>query len=220
MSDLSRLAPLLLLLALPAAADQLETEELPPEHGPYAGVRLSYAFPLGRFHNGEDEPYLGSTYDSAIPLQLELGWRFNPHVRAGVYGTYALVQPNSFCPDALDCRASSVRVGVSAEYHVMPLHRTDAWVGVGAGYEQSTFGLTQKGVEAESTYSGLEFFALQAGADYRVARHLTLGPAFTWTFARYSTLDVRLGSGTGSETVQKRALHGWMMFGVRAQAAF
>ncbi|MBF5041785.1 hypothetical protein FGE12_05240 [Aggregicoccus sp. 17bor-14] len=217
MSDLSRLACLSLLLALPAAADQLEPSQLPPERGVYVGARASYGFPLGRFNAKPDQTFLSDSYDGSLPLQLDLGYRFNRYVRAGAYASYALVKPSSFC---VDCRASSVRYGVSAELHVTPEMSTDAWAGLSAGYEQSALLTTQKGTEVESRYTGLELFALQGGADYRLAPNWSLGPTLTWTFARYSTLHARIGDGQGSESVQNRALHCWMMFGARVQAAF
>jgi outer membrane protein W len=211
MSRLVRLPALLLTFLLAARADALEPEQLPSERGLYVGIRAGYAFPLGRFDNGPERTYLSQVYSSAVPLQVDLGYRITPHVRAGLYAMYAPVQMSSFCPGA--CSAKSLRLGVSGEFHLLPSNRTDPWAGLGVGYERSSF----KVGDVEARYSGLEWMVLQAGADYRVGPKLTLGPTFTWTFANYSTLRARVGSGTGEESIRQRALHSWMMFGARAQ---
>lgn len=216
MSALPRLAALCLLLgALSAAAGQLEQSQLPPERGVYLGVRAAYAFPLGRFDNGPDKAYLADIFSSAIPLQLDLGYRFTPHLRAGVYAVRAPVQTSSFCEEGR-CSGGSTRVGVSAEYHMRPYDRVDGWAGLGVGHEWTHYAVGN----VEGHYSGFEWMVLQTGADFRVQPRLVLGPYFSWTFSHYSKLEARVGTGTGSESIRQRALHGWMMFGARAQVAF
>lgn len=216
MSASSRLAALLLLLGAPAArAERLDAAQLPPERGVYLGVRAAYAFPLGRFDNGPDKPYLSDLFSSAVPLQLDLGYRITPHLRVGLYAMYAPVQTSSFCEEGV-CSGSSKRVGLSAEYHLLPYDKVDGWAGLGVGREWTRF--SAGNVQAD--YSGLEWLLLQAGVDFRVQPRVVLGPHFGWTFAHYSKLEARVGSGTGSEAIRQRALHGWMMFGARAQVAF
>nr|AYM52797.1 hypothetical protein [Simulacricoccus ruber] len=223
---LPRALPLLLLLLLapaPLRAQQQEAQRKEPpalSAGPYVGVQLGFGLPLGRFEQGEDGGYLSEVYDSALPVQLDVGYRFGPHLRAGAYATYARLATHGFCPGGLQCSARLLRFGLVGEYHFAPRRPLHGWVGLGLGHERSGVRIAGRGVDVETRYQGLEWLGVSAGADYRLFRALTIGPALTWTFGRYGSRSSRLGSGSGAEALPRPALHCWVLLGARAQWAF
>ena len=226
-SLLTLLLPALMLLApvRAGAAEQADAaasaaSPLPPERGAYANLRLGFGVPLGRFERGAERRALSDVYDFALPVQLDVGYRFSPALRAGVYLMYAPLSTHTYCPAGLHCRAEGLRAGLAGEYHLAARHRLHGWVGLGLGYERSSVRISGRGVDVETTHAGLEWLGASLGADYRLAPRLSLGPALTWTFGRYASRAARLGTGSGSEPVQSPALHCWVLFGARVGWAF
>lgn len=211
--------PLLAALLLPSAVAAGEPEPL-PDTGPYVGVRAGFGLPLGRIESSGEARRLSEVFDYALPLQLDLGYRFGPSLRAGVYALYAPLSTHTFCPAGLRCQASGVRLGVAGEYHVAARERLHGWVGLGLGYERSGVSISGSGVDVETHYSGVEWVGVSVGADYRLWQRLSIGPALTWTFGHYATRSSRLGTGSGSERLRDPALHSWALVGARAHWAF
>ncbi|MBF5041784.1 hypothetical protein FGE12_05235 [Aggregicoccus sp. 17bor-14] len=193
---------------------------LPPERGAYANLRLGLGVPLGRFERGAERRALSDVYDFAVPAQLDVGYRFSPALRAGVYFMYAPLSTHTYCPAGLKCRAEGLRAGLAGEYHLAARRRLHGWVGLGLGYERSSVRISGHGVDVETQHAGLEWLGASLGGDYRLTPRLSLGPALTWTFGRYASRAARLGTGSGSVSVQSPALHCWVLFGARVGWAF
>jgi hypothetical protein len=216
-----RLLPPLLLPLLLAAAGAAAAEPAPlPDTGVYVGVRAGIGAAVGHVERGEEARAVSELFDFALPLHLDLGYRFSPALRVGVYAMYAPLSTHTFCPAGLSCRASSVRLGVAGEYHLATRRRLHGWVGLGLGYERSGVEISGGGVDVETRYGGAEWLGLSVGADYRLWSRLSIGPALTWTFARYLTRTSRLGTGAGSEAIGSPALHSWALVGARANWEF
>jgi hypothetical protein len=135
------------------------------------------------------------------------------------------------------CSAHAMRVGGQVHVHPTPSNRVDPWFGAGAGYEWiggNVAGpsvtivyehITNASIDLE--YGGLEFVNLQGGVDFRLPSlpELGVGPFVTFSLAQYDHLNGTVngtnvttgqsGTSNGSQDLSNKALHEWLMFGVR-----
>ena len=184
----------------------------PPETGLTFGARFGFGAPLGRTSQGND---LSRTFSGTIPLQLDAGWRFNPHLYGGIYVQFAAAQLDSdlrqaqACDgDGVTCSSSDLRIGLDLAYSFLPRGRFAPWVGFGAGFETAKLSVTQGGSTADFTWKGFELAHFTAGLDLRFWPAVRFGPFANATLARFTTVDASLDSRQG-------AFHGWLQFGIR-----
>jgi hypothetical protein len=197
------------------------------------GARLGYGIPMGKI---DDDSDLSDGVTGMIPLQLDLGYRVSPAFSIGGYVMYGVGfagdDISELCDRADDvpgvdisCTARDVRLGIQAQYHFLPKKKLDPWVGLGLGYEWLTLGVDGSGggmqIDMSSTGKGFEFINLQGGLDFKVAPGLALGPFLSFSIAQYSSFSVSCsGNACGGITTQSRdiddkAVHQWLMLGVR-----
>lgn len=214
---ISRIAALVvfasLLIGGRASAQAAAAEAPSPTNGRASGSGLQVSARLG-FGGGVGDVVKGIAITDAakyaVPVEVDVGFRLNDHWYGGVYGQYSFVAAKEYertCPAGFDCSFADYRIGVAAEYHILPSRRFDPWVGLGFGYEwlkASTSGslalpvgpggaLVPGKVQADVTDRGFEMANIQVGGDYRLSRWFSVGPALTLTYARY---NVRSGSNT------------------------
>jgi hypothetical protein len=177
--------------------------------GPQLGARFGYSFGTGIVYSGL------SIHDSshgALPIYIDLGWRFLPQLYGGIYGQFAPVfladNPVS-CPAGFDCSAQDWRFGVQADLHFIPHSRLDPYVGLGFGYEilhthisgpivvPSLAGPLPATASAGIIDRGWEFANLTLGFDARVSPEVGLGPFVSASLNQYG-----IHTGTQSATVQ------------------
>jgi hypothetical protein len=148
--------------------------------GPQLGLRVGYASGTGIVYSGLN---VHDASDGALPVTVDLGWRFLPQLYAGVYGSFAPVftkgNPLS-CPAGFDCNAQDWRFGVQVDYHFLPRTRLDPYVGLGGGYEilhtnangpvvvPTPLGNAPGNASAGIIDRGWEFAALTLGFDARI----------------------------------------------------
>lgn len=197
-------------------------EEAASGTGVQVGVRLGYSLPMGE---SVKDSKMSDGLKSAIPIQLDVGYRVMPALVVGGFFSYAPLQlkdGEQGCPSGADCSNYQMRFGVQGHYHLMPTEKLDPWLGAGIGYEMVGSKASKGSVESSFTYGGLEFLSLQAGADYKVMPKLGIGPYLNFALAQYSSTSVKV-TGTGvadfdkSEDVpsDKKAMHQWLTIGVR-----
>ncbi len=165
------------------------------------GVRTGWAVPLGALErHGLD---LNDAVDGQIPIWIDLGYRFTPnlHAAAVVQWGYARV---AHCPSGESCFAQDGRAGLTLDYHFMPSLRMDPYAGIGMAFEVLSMDLGPR----TTTYRGIEWLNLQAGADWPTSRALRLGPFVSYGLGQFLW---RNGSSVDSTDV-----HHWIQFGVRA----
>ncbi|MFP2907109.1 hypothetical protein ACLESD_19080 [Pyxidicoccus sp. 3LFB2] len=198
-----------LIVSLPrVAAAEEDTGGLPRWLG--VGLRAGYALPRGPTEGGPEAPYLYDLYSGLFALWLDVGYRFESDIEVALWGQLARAQIRGTCPDTEECTGSNLRLGVLGAYHFNARGTTDPWLGLGLGHERTRYRIS----EAEVTYAGPEL-SLQGGFDKHLASALWGGLFFSLSAGRYDSLDVRLGSGTGSESLRHRATHYWLTFGAR-----
>ncbi len=185
------------------------------------GARLGYGIPMGKLADEADSD-LKDWSKRQIPLWLDLGYRANPNIFVGGYLSYGFASVGSgigdICDqDGVDCSASDLRLGAQLQYHFMPGESTDAWGGLGVGWEHSSLSASAAGGDVTLSTSGFEFALLQGGVDFQVADSVALGPFLGLTLARFSSVncDSDAGCGDFDGDIENKAFHEWLFLGVR-----
>src|SRR5207237_1358248 len=107
------------------------------------GLRLGYAIPMGKAGAGAGAmaPDLKDEVKSMIPIQVDVGYRFNPNIYLGGSVQYAFAQLNTDKKECDGCSAKDLTFGVNVAYHISPDASFDPWVGAGVGYETTKLSL-------------------------------------------------------------------------------
>jgi hypothetical protein len=204
-----------------ARAEQVEGRE--PAAAPAAdtggtleiGLRLGYGVPLGKTSDADDAE-LSKVYGGKIPIWLDAGALLTRNIMVGLYGQYApALMADDFCSDG-DCSGNVIRFGLQGHYRLSPGESTNPWVGVGIGYEIASAKREVGGVSFSGSTSGIEFVNLQGGADFELSRGFDVGP-----FASLSIGQYFWASAEGdSQDIEQKALHLWLVLGVRGVYGF
>jgi hypothetical protein len=205
-----------------------EGASVPPERGLSIGARFAYGLPFGSLSGVEGDD-LSDIYDASYPLIVDVGWRFNPSLYAGIFVQYAFVSLSSQLEDACagaDCGGSNIRFGANVSWSFTPQKRTIPWVGVGFGYEYARFDAQRGGRKLELEVRGWEYANFSGGVDWRFGSRFRVGPFATLTLGRYSTLETPVDPLTGvvgatqELDIDDPAFHEWLHLGVRAMFDF
>jgi hypothetical protein len=176
--------------------------------GPQLGLRFGYGSGTGVVYSGLT---VHDASDGALPLYVDLGWRFLPQLYAGLYGSFAPVFVNNnpvSCPGNFDCNAQQWRFGVQADFHFVPRSRLDPYIGLGGGYEilhtnvngttpvPTPFGAMPAQASAGIIDRGWEFVNVTLGFDARINSEVGIGP-----FVSGSLNEYNVHTGTQSVTL-------------------
>jgi hypothetical protein len=210
------------LLLLPALAVAADVAAPPAASGLTAGARVGVGVPYG------DVDASGRAVRDLVrrkfPIWLELGYRFNPHLRAQLLLELSpATVGESACSADLSCTGSDVRFGLSFQAHLAPRATLDPWLGLGAGVEVMNAKLHDErtGVDDQWSWAGFELPLAEGGLDVTVARGFTLGPYVSFTAARFTRVSrSQAGGPTTTSAVEKRATHGWVQGGLKATLLF
>src|SRR5512133_3238234 len=208
--------PLLLLALLAAPASvRASGSSAAGEDGILFGVRGAWALPAGDIAPGEP---LKDLAGAKLPLWLEVGYRFNGHVRAEIYFELAPMSLAEPCPSGAACSAFDVRSGLALQLHLAPRSWVDPWIGLGFGVEylQATTPIAGGGVTAwELSWYGLEV-PVEAGLDLAISDVFTVGPYASVSFAQFTSASKKKpGEPTTSGAIDRRATHGWGQAGLK-----
>ncbi|HVU06051.1 MAG TPA: outer membrane beta-barrel protein [Polyangiaceae bacterium] len=186
----------------------------PNDAGPDLGLRLGYGIAMG---DAAKNAAMSDGVKGQIPIWIDAGYRFNPNIMAGLYFSYGFAQlADKACPSGADCSAHDMRLGIQGQYRFSPGENINPWVGVGFGLEWAGYSASAGGAEAKSSFNGIEFLDLQGGADFKVADCLGIGPFLSFSLGQYNSGSVTVpGLGTVDGDITNKAMHEWLMFGVR-----
>jgi hypothetical protein len=205
-----------------AQADSADAPEGGPdvESGPELAVRTGYATSFGRIQPGKR---IRGEIAGAIPLWIDVGYRFNRRWFAGAYGHYGLAfqaaTSESKCPD---CQHSWIRVGVQGQYRFVDKGSYNLWLGLGIGREYLNEAIDET-EERSSSITGWEWFNLQVGSELQPTEGLGLGPYLSLGLGDYvqqtetclrddrCPIDERRVETPLSDS----GIHGWFNAGVR-----
>jgi len=187
------------------------------------GLRSGYAIPFGNTFSatkGGSPPSITDAINGAIPFWFDVGYRFNPNMYVGGYVQYAIGFINNgdrfgCSMSGVSCSLNIVMFGADFHYHVMPDGVLDPWVGVGVGYEIFTLSASSQVMSSSVGGNGIQFFNVQAGADYKVMPNLGIGPFVMFGLGQYSSCSLSVPSRPPGCSVQETALHEWLTFGLR-----
>jgi hypothetical protein len=182
-------------------------DEAPPRLGPIVSLRVGYGIPFG--DRVPDQP-LRDLVTFEIPIRLQLDYRFTRRLRAGLFlGSVAA----SRCAAGSGCGASTIRVGIEGQVHLLPDAIVDPWLGVGVAAEvlQADAFVPGEASSSNLTWSGWEAPTVGAGFDVAFTRSFALGPWAELAAGQYTR------GPHGS--LPSRAWHAWLQVGVKASLA-
>lgn len=192
--------------------------------------RGSYAVPFGSSSEGTG---IRDLIVGLVPVQADLGYRFDAHWFVGVFGAAGIGVKGEECRDDGDtapaaegeapavgtkCDApNNFRIGLLAVLHLLPTTAdVSPWVGLGAGYEWLNISETLGRRTFVQTFSGFELLNVQAGVDFAVGSRLRVGPFAQLSLGRYSTVSADGSADAEPLPAPGHTFHQWLHFGVKA----
>jgi len=133
-------------------------------------VGLGFGYLQGFGNVGANVPSLTDTGSAGTSLELDLGWRIDPHFLVGVYGTGAWLSTGDVPGNAHN--NWSAGAGIQGNYHILPGTSLDPWVGLGAGW-RGYFVNRANGTDARH---GIDFARVQVGVDVPVIPSVSISP--------------------------------------------
>jgi hypothetical protein len=197
-------------------------EEVPRARtGFQMALRTGFAIPFGKVSADDPQQKLSDFASGQVPLFVELGGKVIPNLFLGGYLGFAFGKAGGTTADACDatnntCVSVGFRLGIEAQYHILPHEFVNPWFGYGLGFESLALGVSSGGEKESLGYGGFEFAHFMAGADFRLSRPFGVGPFVDFamgSYSRYSIDEDRLGKRDGS--IEKTATHEWLTLGVR-----
>jgi hypothetical protein len=184
-------------------------ETVPPPTNNMANRGLQFGARVG-YQYGSGIVFTGFSLDDgsrgAMPLVVDVGWRFLPQLYVGLYGQYAPVflrTNNVSCFEGFTCAAQDYRMGGEADFHFLPRSPYDPYVGLGVGYEilhthvsgpvlvPTPGGVVPANTDVSITDRGMEFGTIYIGFDWRVDPRVGVG-----LYASASLNEYNVHSGT------------------------
>lgn len=191
------------------------------------GARLGFAPAMGNVAkdaNTGQAIKMSDGVKSQVPIQIEAAFRASKEIAVGAYFSYGIGQLGGAFKDECtafgqSCSASDVRLGIQAFYTFTQVNpQFVPWAGIGFGYEWGTSTATGGGLPDQTlTFKGFELLNLQLGGDVVVSPQLSVGPYLMLSIAQYSTAEVESGGVSVSGSIDKKAIHEWLGFGVRGK---
>jgi outer membrane protein W len=210
------LASVLLLVAMPALGQSLGGPPPPPASKIELAVRLGFGLPFGKLDDEDGSQSLSKDVAGVIPVWIEGSYRFTPNLQAGVNLSYGYVIGKN-CSGKDSCNGHQLRFGIHGAYHIQPAQKFDPWVGIGFGYESLGSSAEEQGSKVTVTATGWEFLNLQVGGDVKVGQTFWLGPFVSFQVDETTSLSADFNGGSFSVTDFKKALHEWLVFGIRGR---
>ena len=155
---------------------------------------------------GRGMPSLTDTGGAGAALELDLGWRIDPHFLVGVYGNSAWFSTGDASGDAYNIWSATA--GVQGNYHFLPGESLDPWVGVGSGWR----GYWVNRPEGRDSRHGIDLARVQVGVDVPVAAGITISPFVGATATLF--LIQQLSSETSFSDIQGRKVNVFLNAGL------
>lgn len=196
------------------------------------GLRTGVGFPFGKATDAADDE-LSKLIAGQVPLWLDFGARIAQRFYVGGYLAYGFGIPGETLLDECDaatgnvemsCSAHDWRFGAQFHVHLGEPRQPHPWFGAGIGYEFVGWTITAEQGNQEASASvgaaGWEFFNLQAGVELPITEVVALSPFAAFTVAQYADLTLECTGPCGipsqEHAIEDRALHHWMLLGLRA----
>jgi outer membrane protein W len=132
-------------------------------------ITLGAGYAQGFGNIGASQRSLTDLSSAGGELTLGVGYRINPNFLVGAYGSGSKYATGDYTNGA---DVWSATAGLQANYHFLPTHDWDPWVGLGAGWR----GHWVSGTAGTDSRHGLDLGRLTAGVDYRVSPEFAISP--------------------------------------------
>jgi hypothetical protein len=188
----------------------------PPESGVSIALSVGYGLPMG---NVSGTQKMSDLFSGALPLQVDVGWRFTPNLYAGAFFQYSIAFISSK-QDALctlnnwtSCSGSDMQFGVDFVYTILPYATFAPYVGLGLGWEIATLSYSGSNQSISESLSGFQFARILVGGDFRMGSAFRVGPFVNFSLGQFSSLSSPNTAANG--TISDKALHSWLQFGLK-----
>jgi hypothetical protein len=207
------------MAASPARA---EPEAPPASRGFQLAIRTGAAVPLGQVSG---TIAMSDALGVQLPLIVDIGAKPIPNLFVGGFlgvaigGAAGQIQQN--CDRVgVNCTGVGFRGGVLVEYQVQPGEFVNPWFGAGFGYEIGGSHGSNTQTNVSNSLRGFELLHLLGGTDFRLRDDFGVGPFFDGALGRYDVASSETDDGgrvtkVGGD-IDNKAIHVWLIFGVRA----
>jgi Outer membrane protein beta-barrel domain len=139
-----------------------------PENALELKVGFDYSQGFGGL--GKSLPTLTDLGTAGGELQLGVGYRLNPDLMLGVYGTADEFGRGSNVNSSASLYSATA--GIEANWHFLPNELWDPFVGIGTGWRGYWVGVNQ----GTTSLHGWQIARLDLGIDYRMAEAVSMAP--------------------------------------------
>jgi hypothetical protein len=166
---------------------------------------------------------MSDVWSGSLPIGIDARYRFTPNLSAGVYFQFNPAFIASGCSTGgVSCSGYDMRTGLEVAYAFMPDGSFNPWVSLGTGWQWTQLSVSAGSLSANATFSGWEYFNVQAGVDFPLSKQFAIGPYLgyfggTYTSASASANVPGFSGLSGSDSIPSgvRTFHGWFQFGVK-----
>lgn len=169
--------------------------------GLYNAFELSIAagYTQGVGSVGAGVPSLTDSGGPGTSLEVDLGWRIDPHFLVGVYSTGAWFSNGDAPGNAFN--NWSATAGVQGNYHFLPGENLDPWIGIGTGWR----GYWVNRPQGRDSRHGLDLARAQIGVDIPVTSGVAISPFVGATATLF--LTQQLAGDTSFSDIQDRKVN-------------
>ena len=168
------------------------------------GIGAGYSQGVGDV--GKNVPSLTDSGGAGTSLELDLGWRIDPHFLVGIYGTGAWFSTGDAPGNAFN--NWSATAGVQGAYHFLPGENLDPWISLGTGWR----GYWVNRPEGRDSRHGLDLARLQVGLDVPVTNGVAVSPFVGASATLF--LTQQLAQETSFTDIQDRKVNVFLNAGV------
>jgi hypothetical protein len=191
--------------------------EVPARTGFQMALATGYAHPLGSAGGSLSQ---SDFVTGQFPLLIEIGGKPTRHLFLGGYlgfgfGGAGAGLASTCSSSGVSCTGLTVRLGVEAQYHILPDQRFNPYVGYGIGFELTAVSASAGDASASFSALGWELGRFTVGGDYRWNRFLGFGPCVSAAVGQYESLSVNSGDSSQSGGIAAKTLHAWLTIGGR-----
>jgi hypothetical protein len=133
----------------------------------------------------------GNVAEAYLPFQLDVGYRFDPHVWASAFLELASGMA-SRCAPATGCDPFRGTLGLQVEFHPSPGSWRDPWIGVGGGWVELLVDRGEDGVSVTESWDGW-LVRLEGGVQLMRWTYVTLGSFVSIDGGRWLDREVDVG---------------------------
>lgn len=177
-----------------------------------SGLYNAFEIGIGAGYNqgvgdvGKNVPSLTDSGGAGTSLELDLGWRIDPHFLVGIYGTGAWFTTGDAPGNAFN--NWSATAGVQGAYHFLPGENLDPWISLGTGWR----GYWVNRPEGRDSRHGLDLARLQVGLDVPVTNGVAVSPFVGASATLF--LTQQLAQETSFTDIQDRKVNVFLNAGV------